>query len=91
MINRMNLGTIHFALAFGIMFALTRDPWISGLVSLIAPMIHAVAVLAHSAPWRRLFQQTAERQNSAGHSDTLQCRFCTRSQESGDRHPHMHA
>ncbi|RKR06427.1 putative membrane protein [Kushneria sinocarnis] len=92
MINRMNLGIIQFALAFGITFALTRDPWISGLVSLVAPAVHAVAVLANSALWRRLLHPvTAQEPAATACSAEQPCELCPRIRTSPERHPRLHA
>ncbi|ANF57862.1 DUF2061 domain-containing protein [Halotalea alkalilenta] len=56
MIKQMNFGMLHFSVTFAVFFALTRDPWLSGLASLIAPLLNLVAGGAAGALNQRLFR-----------------------------------
>ncbi len=54
MVKRMNLGVIYFLVSYAAVYAVTRDPWISGLISLVAPLGHVAKLTRKRKLWAPL-------------------------------------
>lgn len=53
MLKTIALGSVHFTVAFGVVFALTAGRVIGGLVALIATVVSNVAHHHHEHAWAR--------------------------------------
>jgi uncharacterized membrane protein len=63
MIKTISFAAMHFAVAFGVAYALTGDLVIGGAVALVEPAVNTVAYYFHERVWSRL--QRAKRQGAA--------------------------
>lgn len=57
MVKRMNLGVVYFLATFLAVYAVTRDPWLSGLASLIAPLGHVIKLILNRRLWTPVEQR----------------------------------
>lgn len=66
MIKTISFAAMHFAVAFGVAYALTGDLVIGGAVALVEPAVNTAAYHFHERVWSRL-----QRAGRAGATDGL--------------------
>jgi len=68
MIKTATFAATHFAVAFGVAYALTGDIGISGALALVEPACNTVAYYFHEKAWLRFGGRNARNDpGSAGH------------------------
>jgi uncharacterized membrane protein len=53
MAKTFSFAILHMAVAFGVGFAMTGDPWIGGALALVEPACNSVAYYFHERVWKR--------------------------------------
>lgn len=53
MIKTATFAVMHFAVAFGVAWALTGDVVVGGAVALVEPLVNTVAFFFHEKAWNR--------------------------------------
>lgn len=66
MLKTITFAIMHFSIAFGIIYALTGDLVLGGMVGVIEPAANTVAYFFHEKFWQRLQQkkQTNQQQQN---------------------------
>lgn len=59
MIKTLSFGLMHFIVAFGVVYAVTGDAVLGGLVGLLEPAVNTVAYHYHEKVWQRIRQRPA--------------------------------
>lgn len=57
MIKTMSFAAMHFAVAFGVAYALTGDVVVGGAVALVEPAVNTIGYHFHEKVWSRLRQR----------------------------------
>ncbi len=72
MIKTLSFGLMHFTVAFAIVYAVTGDIVLGGLVGILEPAVNTVAYHYHEKLWDRTQQRRARRMPPRSlHTDEL--------------------
>lgn len=61
LVKTASFATLHFAVGFGVTYALTGSVAIATGVALIEPMVNTVVFFLHERVWHRLHEQCRSR------------------------------
>jgi len=54
MAKTLSFGIMHFGVAFGVVWLLTGDPVIGGIVSIVEPTVNTFAYYLHEKTWQKI-------------------------------------
>ncbi len=60
MIKTCTFTVMHFAIAFGVAWALTGDIVVGGLVAMVEPLVNSVGYFFHEKAWSKLGRGTKD-------------------------------
>ena len=59
MIKPLTFAAMHFSIAFAVVWLLTGDILVGGLVAMVEPAVNSVAYVFHEKIWANIKQQQA--------------------------------